>query len=215
MNIRLGIYEIFSRIVPGGLYIFAVGQLLVILGVIVLDWQLLNNLSLIMTITVVSVAYVLSEALDRFALTWFRVFCKKGYNSVALANFKLWYADKWDIDLKDAEWHVLIAYVRTKNLALADEIERHNAISIMLRNISFGLLLVAMNCFIGFFLHAGIYYLIAGIAAILFAVLVIQDAVKFHKWFFNTIFDTILAYRLDLEERIKPVQRIRKRTNAN
>ena len=214
MNIRLGIYEIFSRIVPGGLYIFTVGQLLVILGIVVPDWQVLNSLSLVSGLGIMAVAYVFGETLDRFALAWFRVFCKRGYNSIALANFKRWYVDKWDIDLKDTEWHILLAYIRTKDLALTDEIERHNAISIMLRNISLGLLFLAINCFIGYFLSRGIHYVVAGIASVLFAVLIILDSVKFHQWFFNSIYDTILAYRLDLEERIKPVKRTRKKEDA-
>ncbi len=214
MNIRLGIYEIFSRIVPGGLYIFAIGQLLVMLGIVVPDWQVINNLSLVSSLGVIAVAYVLGEAFDRFALAWFRVFCKKGYHSIALANFKKWYVGRWDIDFKDTEWHTLLAYIRTKNLALTDEIERHNAISIMLRNISLGLLFLAINFFIGYFLFREAHYVVAGVISVVFAIFIILDAVKFHQWFFNSIYDTILAYRLDLEDRIKPVKRTQRKNDA-
>lgn len=214
MNIRLGIYEIFSRIVPGGLYIFVIGQLFVILGVVVPDWQVLRELSLVWSLGIIAVAYVFGEMFDRFALAWFRVFCKKGYHSIALANFKQWYVDKWVIDFKDTEWHILLAYIRTKNIALTDEIERHNAISIMLRNVSLGLLFLAINFFVGYFLFRETYYVIAGVISVVFAIFIVLDAVKFHQWFFNSIYDTILAYRLDLEERIKPVKKNRRKTDA-
>ncbi len=47
------------------------------------------------------------------------------------------------IDFKDEDWPILLAYIRTKNLELASEIDRHNAISIMSRNIGTGLMLIA------------------------------------------------------------------------
>ena len=46
MNIRLGAYEIFSRIVPGGLYIIAGAQLLGILGLLKFDLEFGGKIAL-------------------------------------------------------------------------------------------------------------------------------------------------------------------------
>ncbi len=56
MNVRLGIYEIFSRIVPGGVYLVAIWQLLTILGIVTIDFQTINSLSIIASIGLIVVA---------------------------------------------------------------------------------------------------------------------------------------------------------------
>jgi hypothetical protein len=205
MNVRLGIYEIFSRIVPGCLYIFAVGQVLVILGVIDIDWQVLNNLSLISLAGIIIVAYILSEALDRFALVWFRIFKKKGISTQVLANFKNKHQDKWDITFEDRDLPILIAYIRSKDLELTGEIERHNAISIMLRNVSFGLLLITINTMIMFVFTRNIFFLITSFVLLIFSIIIIRESIKFRQWFYSSILETIIAYRLDLEKIVMPI----------
>jgi len=88
MNIRLGIYEIFSRIVPGGLYIAAIVQLLVILGFVDFDLQAIDNLSLIASIGFIVIAYIMGGAFDNLALLLFRLFNKPGFSVRTLAEFK-------------------------------------------------------------------------------------------------------------------------------
>src|SRR5215216_991730 len=134
MNIRLGIYELFSRIVPGGVYIIAICQLLDILGVITIDLQTINNLSLPLFIGLIVVAYILGGALDNIAIILFRLFKKRGISARSFAEFKQRHQDRWIIDFKDDDWTILLAYIRTRNMELASEIERHNAFSIMSRN---------------------------------------------------------------------------------
>lgn len=43
MNVRLGIYEIFSRIVPGGVYLAAIVQFLAVVGPLRIAWQMIND----------------------------------------------------------------------------------------------------------------------------------------------------------------------------
>lgn len=214
MNIRLGIYEIFSRIVPGGLYMAAVVQLLSILGIVNLDLQALNNLSLVVSIGLVVIAYILGGAFDNLALVLFRLFKRPNLSGRTFAEFKKKYEDRWQIDFKDDDYLVLLAFIRTKNLELAGELDRHNALSMMLRNASLGLLFLAANSLIQFFVSQDSVKVFVSLGMLVLSTLMIRESVKFRGFFYNGIYDTILAYRIDLETAIKPVRSREKRSKA-
>jgi len=50
MNIQLGIYEIFAAIIPGFVYLVAILQLLIMVGVVKLDLKSINSLSIVSAI---------------------------------------------------------------------------------------------------------------------------------------------------------------------
>jgi hypothetical protein len=212
MSVRLGIYEIFSRIVPGGFYLTAIVQFLIIAGLVQVDWQTINNVSLIASFGLIVVCYILGEALDRVALAWFRIFKRPGFSVRSYTEFRKRHLDRWEIDFREDEWSILLAFIRTKNLELASEIERHNALSIMLRNVSVGLLLMAINSLIQFFVSRNIIYIVIAVILLVISVLIIYESIKFRGWFYNGIFETTLAYRLNLEDSIKPVRNSPKRS---
>lgn len=206
MNIRLGVYEIFSRIVPGGLYLAAAAQLLMILGLLKFDLESINNISLITSIGLLLGAYTIGGTFDRLALAWFRLFAGRGTHTRTFANFKQTYQDRWDIDFNEGDWPIMLAFIRTKNLELASEIDRHNAVAIMLRNVSLGLMFLGANGLIQFLLLRNWIYIVVLLILVGVSLLIIQEAKKFREMFYDSIFQTILAYRLDLESAIKPVK---------
>lgn len=206
MNIRLGIYEIFSRIVPGGVYLAAIAQLLVILGLLTIDWQALNDVSLIASIGLAVVAYIMGGALNPFSFLWLRIFRLKGASEPALEAFKKKYRDDWDIDIEDKDWPVLLATIRTRDLELAGEIERHNALAIMMRNVSLGMGMMAINFLVGFALSRSTQDVFAAVIMFLLSFLVLRESSKFRRWYYDAVIETILAYRLDLEKILKPAR---------
>jgi hypothetical protein len=205
MNIRLGIYEIFSRIVPGGLYIAAIAQFASILGLVTLNLSIINNLSIITSTALIVIAYILGGAFDIFSLAWFQVFRKPGLSSRLFAEFKKSHDDEWMINFQDKDWRSILAYIRTRDIELAGEIDRQNAVSIMLRNVSVGLLLFAVNSLIQFVLTRNSISIYVCVAMLALSLLIIRESVKFREWFYRDIFETILAYRINLEEAITPV----------
>jgi hypothetical protein len=206
MNLRLGIYEVFSRIVPGGLYIVAVAQFLLILGIVDLDPEIVNNLSLAASIGLVVVAYILGGAFDVFSLAFFRLFKKPGFSNQILAEFKTDHAHRWRIDFNDGDLPILFAYIRTKNLELAGELDRHNAVSIMLRNVSLGLLLMAVNGLIQFLIYRNPISVFISSSMLALSLLMIRESIKFRGFFYKGVYETILAYRVDLETAIRPIR---------
>jgi len=206
MNIRLGIYEIFSRIIPGGLYIVAVAQFGAILGLVTFDLNTINNLSFIASLVLVVIAYILGGTFDNLAYALFKVFNKPGYSARTFAEFKQKNKHRWIIDFEDGDWQILLAFIRTKNLELASELERNNALSVMLRNVGLGLLLMAINSLIQFFISWSPLFVLMSVLLLIVSILIVREAVKFRGWFYNSIYETIIAYRIDLENAVKPVK---------
>ena len=216
MNIRLGIYEIFSRIIPGGVYLVAVGQLLNILGLIEIDLQLLNEIAFVGSVALVVAAYIIGGAFDRAALAWFRVFKKPGLSARTFAEFRHKYRAQWQFEVGEDDWAILLAYIRTRSLELAGELDRHNAVSIMLRNVSLGLLLMAANFLIQGLATGQPANFVISFFLLVVSILTVLESVKFRGWFYNGIFETVLADRIDLEGIVKPVratsERVRKKS---
>lgn len=205
MNIRLGIYEIFSRIVPGGLYLVALAQFFSVTELFPLDWSVVNNLSLIPSLGLAIAAYLLGGTLDKLTILWLRLFRRSGVNAKVLQTFKQAYQDHWHIHLENHERGLLLAYIRTKHLEIANDIDRQIALSIMLRNVSLGLMLLTANQIIEFFTTFAPVYLLLGLLLGAASALIAYDATRFRVWSYESIYNTILAYRLNLEDRIQPV----------
>lgn len=204
MNIRLGIYEIFSRIVPGGVYIAAIVQLLVVLRVITIDLQALNNISLIASLGLAVAAYVVGGALNPFSLMWLKLFRIHGASQYALTAFKKAHHDDWQIDWQDKDSPILMAFLRTKNLELAGDIERQMAISIMMRNVSLGLGLMAVNFIVSYIIGRAMQDIFVAVLLAIVSMLAMRESITFRRWYYDALFQTTLAYRIDLEKLIKP-----------
>ncbi len=214
MNIRLGLYDIFSIIIPGGFYLITIAEFARLVGWINFDWQSLQDIGILPLLGLVSVAYIIGSATDRIGSQWHRVFKKRGASNRALDNFKALHSDRWRIDFDDKDWPIARTYIYIHNPGVADDADRFNAISIMLRNISLGLFLLALIEIIQF-ANTGNWAFIALIIFLLF--LSYQTAIRartLREWFYSSIFEAIIAYRLNLEERIKPVKTAAKRKNA-
>lgn len=214
MNLRLGIYEIFSRIVPGGVYMAVMIQILSVFGIVKFDWQVINDLSLAALLGLIVIAYILGGAFDNLAITFFQLLKKQNISVRTLDRFRKAYQDRWQIDFKDDDWPLLLAFIRTKSLDLAGELDRHNALSIMLRNVSLGLLLMAANGVIQFLISRNSIDILISIFMFVLSLLILREAIKFCSLFYEGIYQTVLAYRMDLETAIKPARSSGRRSNA-
>lgn len=187
MNIRLGIYEIFSRIVPGVIYIAAFIQFAMISRLISIDWQTANQIGIIQSGGLIIIAYVLGTALDRASLVWYLLFKPKGMNGPVLNEFKAKHEDNWGIDFEDKRWPILLAHIRIKNPDFAGDIDRYNAFAIMFRNVSLGLLLIATNYRVQFVLLETTFYFFIAVTLCIVSILVVCEGVRFRDWYYSSI----------------------------
>jgi len=206
MNIRLGVFDLFSRIVPGGFYLFVFGEFARVTGWVKFDWVVLQNIGVLPSLGLIIIAYILGTAMDHLGYLWHRIFRKRGSSDRALERFKELYGDRWEIDFEDKDWHILRAYIYIHNPSVAEEIDRFNAVSIMLRNLSLGLTLLAVNEVIQFISTSDWKFLILVVVLLYFSVQVAIQARNQRAWFYTNIFEVSLAYQLNLEERLKPMK---------
>lgn len=213
MTIGLGVYDIFSRIVPGGFYLFVFVQFAVVMGWLKLDWKILNDANVLSSVGILLVAYIIGAGMDRVGSNWHRLFRKRGMSNRILKEFKENHADKWELDFDDRDWPILMYYIRIRNPDVADGIDRNNALCIMLRNLSFGLLLLAVTELVHAKQTGDWVILILVIFLLFLSIQIALHAKVLRTWFYNGIFQTIVAYRIDIEQRVKPIQTPRRRTN--
>jgi hypothetical protein len=205
MNIRLGVYDVFSRTVSGGFYTAVFVQFLIVAFDFTFDWKALNELKIIPGLILILIAYILGTAIDPIASKWHRLFKKRGMSDRVLNDFKEKHAE-WSFDFQDKDWSVLRAYIGIHDLELAGDIDRNNALAIMLRNISFGFMISTL---IQIYSSVIVKDLTQFAIAILLAFLSYQIGIRareLRKWFYESIFETILAYQLDLNEKVKLVK---------
>jgi hypothetical protein len=142
---ELGIYDFFAYIVPGSFFLFTVVYFLVVVGLIQIDFQLLNSLSLTFIVAFSIAAFVTGLILDRFSRVWQdRLFRSKETPDAVFDDFKAAH-NYLQFNFQGKEWPILLAFLRRDNPDLVVEsIERHNATNIMLRNISLGLMVLTI-----------------------------------------------------------------------
>lgn len=211
MNIQLGIYEIFAAIIPGFVYLAAITQVLVLTRVVELDLKFINNLSIVSALFILVVAYLLGVTFGQLGLIWYKLFRKKNQSVEALQTFREKHKDRWELAFNDNDWHILLAFLRSKNMDLAREIERHLASSIMLRNVSFGFFLLAAINLIKYFLDWGFLDIFSCLAWFALSLLMIRESLKSRRWYYDTILSTVVSQRVALEESITPVSLSTKR----
>ena len=205
MNIRLGVYEIFSRIVPGAFYLIVFCRFAIVMNWIEFDPAFLSNIGIVPSLGLLLVAYVFGAGMNRLGDAWHQIFRKRDRNDSVVDEFKKEHPD-WKLDFKHKDWAIMRAYIRMHSPEVANLIDTNNALSIMLRNISLGLALLSL-CEIVQIVNSGIWTY--ALLVVLFVFLSYQTGLQardLHDWFYQAILQTIVAYRLDLADRVKPVK---------
>jgi hypothetical protein len=202
MNIELGIYEIFARTVPGAFYLLALIQLGFILKLTSFDLQIFNDLGIIPSLGLAIVAYILGSAFFPISLVWHRLFKPKNAPNIAFVEFQK-RNPNWRFEFEGKDWKTLFAFIRKENPNLANAIDKQNALYIMLASISFGIIVLAMNQIVLFFLGGTYLNIIYSVFLIIGSLLIAREGRFFQSRFYQLIFETILSYQLKLENLVK------------
>lgn len=150
MSLRIGFYDFFAYTIPGVFYVLVIVYGLSIFGFIGLDLRYLNNLSLFTTLLFVGTGYVAGILLDPVAYyMWYKP-CNERFSTTIESAFKSFEKEhQWlELSFEWLDWSILLQAVKSKSIEMAEDIEEHNAASIMLRNLSFGLLLASILCLV-------------------------------------------------------------------
>jgi len=200
MSLTIGIYDFFAYTLPGVFYLFIIIYLYKIAGVMRVDFQILNNLSILSVIAITAVAYILGLIIDPVAKRWYRLFRKKNASEVVLDRLKE-NNPHLEIKFQAQDWPILRAYIRREDNSLVSEIERMNVMRIMLRNISlclaiFAVIQISQYVIYNFFP----LNLVLGVAFVLASIIAGRESAKFADWFHEGFYEAIIAYSLELSD---------------
>lgn len=202
MNIGLGIYEIFARIIPGTFYLFALLQLSFILKLTAFDLQTLNDLGIIPSLGLAVLAYILGSAFYPISIIWHRLSKPRDIPGIAFGEFQKRNLD-WKFGFGGKDWRILFALIRKESPDIANSIDKQNALYIMLASISFGIILLAVNQITLFFMGGTYLNLIYAVLLIIGSLLIAREGRYFQFRFYLLIFETILSYQLKPEDLVK------------
>ena len=199
MSLKFGLYDFFGRIIPGFFYLIAFVQIGALLNFYSLNLQILGQMQLSTLLALGVIAYVLGTAFNPLSILWIRLFKPKDTLETALQMFRKRNPD-WQIKFQAMDWHVLLAYIRRNNFDMVEEIERPNASSLMMRNISLAFIILAVIQFVYFFFVLGFIYLALAIIFVVVSVQLGKEAKFFQVMFFSLIFETIISYQINLDQ---------------
>lgn len=210
MAISLSLYDVFSRLVPGGLFVMAY---LYGFHEVWLRSQPFTGLATAQLLGLAFISYILGYVFDPLGNRWYRFFSKCGPQyrlAEKTAERMFQYYPNVAVDSKALHWAVWFAYLKRRNLPMAQEIERLNATHIMLRSLSLGMLFASfifcIKVVTGTFVLAHVLLSLLGLWA---AYILMQEAIKFRTWFYQAIYQSVFALTLTSKEMpitFQPVQ---------
>lgn len=191
MSIRVSIYDLFAYTIPGGI-------VLAIAIFVTHEYQVFSlnfvNLSLLELLAIGILAYLLGYFIDPIAKrVWYRFFCSKNLHQATLNDFNKRHPDI-EIPFQKADWYISFAYIKRNSVELVEELEHLKVTNIMLRNSSFGILLFGIVFMFEFISHDFLpIYIIASIICFVISVVLVKQAVTFQQWFYEGIFQSLVA----------------------
>jgi hypothetical protein len=201
MTINLGIYDFFAYIIPGLLYLFLINSFFQRLGWASFDFIQSNIPISIGTIGAVALAaYVLGHLFDVFA-RWFcyQLLTPKELSASVLEDIKKNYADL-DIQYNPKDYHLLFVMLRQRNFQHAQVMDRFEANSIMLENVSFAAFLFFLVKLSELFTRFDITSLVICLGMLLICFLAYRSSKIYHTWFFLDVFEASLEYGKNVKE---------------
>lgn len=193
MSVSLSLYDVFSNIVPGLIYLFAIQELIKMFGKSNVDILQMSTSGQVLFI--ILIAFVLGHLFTTFTYEWwYRVFVKIYEDKSALEKVKSRFPDlKLKFQPMDSE--LLLSVIQSHNKNMAEKIEGFRANAIMMRNISFGLFLIGLIELTNFFLNNfTIGYLVIVIACFVSSGIALRGAIRFYDWFYRDIFRVSSIY---------------------
>jgi hypothetical protein len=187
MSVSLSLYDVFSNIVPGLIYLFAINELLRAFGKSQVDLLQASTSGQILFITLI--AFVLGQLFTPFTYEWwYRLFVKRYEDTFALEKTISRFPEL-KINFRPTDTELLLSVIQSRDKVVAERIEGYRANAIMMRNISFGLFLMGLVELTRFFISQYVLsFLGIALLCFLFSRVAIRGASRFYEWFYRDIF---------------------------
>lgn len=207
MSINLGLYDFFSYLIPGLLYIYVFNEFLRNIGVKFFDvgtWlQSSPSQNLFVVIPILMGAYIAGHVFDPISHEFFKFLFHLQYRRKKSEQGLLWLKNRFpdlDIQFNSKDWSTLFSFIRMRNIEMARIIDKYSADSIMLRNIAFGSLLFSILQLVLFFLTGNWNFFLFSAISFCLCFFSARRSNEFSTWFFTDIFRVSLEYGSSLKE---------------
>lgn len=202
MSFTLGIYDLFSYIIPGSLYLFLILETwrLVTGAKIPLDLGNIGNL-----VVVGGLSFLLGVIISPLSrIIYYPLFLRKQtMEKRVLEKIKIKYPQV-QVDFTAEQWPIIFAHIRRENLEIANNIDKSRAFNVMLRNISLGLLLLIITQITSLFQDGNLLlHSIIAVASFILLITTTSQGLRFHELFYLNIFEFAISTQLPLTELVK------------
>jgi hypothetical protein len=203
MSFTVGIFDLFSYVVPGILYVFVINEVLKLTGMSQLDLFQIKEASMLALVVVI--AYIASMLLARLAKRWYRLWIRKAMDAEALHYLRTHHPDI-RIEFQPEEWAFIFSALKQDYLELSNQLDREKALSQMLQNLSLGFsLLFLLEIFYVFYFHNA-SYLLACAGALAASASAMNGSRSFNMWYYREVFEQGLLYGNSLEALLSKVR---------
>jgi hypothetical protein len=205
MSISLSLYDVFSNIVPGLIYLFTINELLRTFHKAHID--LLQASTSGQILFIILAAFVLGHLFTTFTFGgWYKLFVKQYEDKLAIEKISSQYPEL-KINFKPTDTDLLFTVIRSRDHIIAERIEGFRANAIMMRNISFGLFLIGLVELSKFFINNYVVdFLGIAILSFIFSGIALRGAFRFYKWFYRDIIRISAVYGSTYLEVVKKFQ---------
>ncbi len=202
MSFALGFYEIFSYAIPGFLYILVANGFLQLLGLPHFDLSKMpGTLGFALLIAVIS--YLAGHLFDPLAYRLYLLVNRSNADEKAVAEIKEKYTEM-NIEFGTGDRRMLYSFIKHRSLALAEYLDKFNAIGILLQNLSLGLFLFALTQIAYIFITGQILgYGLGALLGLAFSFIAVKRSALFKSWYSQGIFEQALHYGTSVEKMFK------------
>lgn len=207
MSITLGIYDLFSYLIPGMVYLYIINEFLKLIKWQYIDVSLLwQNGSSAPSGTVIvlllAASYVTGHIFEIIRSILIDQKLYFGAPDRALTKIRRRLAhSNIQVEFNFDEWSIYQEGLRVRNNGKIGDSERYKADALMMRNLSCGGFLYAVVQLLGFILQTqDIYRIGLVVLGIMVALLGYQRAKRFDEWYYRTIYSQALMYGKNVKE---------------
>lgn len=201
MSITLGIYDLFSFVIPGLFYLYLLNDLLRVLGQPSVDLLKIYQGGQTIpeaagfVLLVAALAFIIGHTMESLrALALEAPYAGARYRAMERIQER-WGKLGIKIQFPPDQWAALLEILRQRNLEATQNAESYKASALMLRNISLGAFLYAVLQFSQLFIPTFAWQtLVLGLASLALSGLTFRQARRYDEWFYRTLFLQALAY---------------------
>lgn len=208
MSFRLSLYSLAAFTIPGIFYILIFIFSLDIFEIMNIGVDF-NDISLNWFILIIFSAYFVGHLMDYVAFRWSKLFIGGSDNisKKSLEAFRKRHSQFKDI-IESDNWRLMLHFIQIKNMELAEKIEEDNVTSILLRAISFLLVILAIIIFLHFlFVSNNSRDFIFVCVSILFSIISMKRTYVFKMRFYQKIYETFVTFHMLGDDTFVPLMK--------